>query len=171
VPVDLFSAPIVKSGSVTIKAEEHRLIVGTRNPHYEALAKAAKVACIALNELPKTPLFAAGFNIRFKGGNCTDLAKITECPFDEGLSESGYEILARGLARRIRPESKELSMGVINVSLNEEGDEASRIELNFHRDSKDVEDLRKWLSVSMDVIRGEADKFLTSIGVEATEEK
>ena len=66
---------------------------------------------------------------------------------------------------------------MINVSLNEEVDEvsrvdeASRIELNFHRDSKDAEDLEQWLSIPMADIRCEVETFLGSIDVETSEEK
>lgn len=172
VPMDLCGAPLVKAGGVTIKTEEHRLTVGTRASDYEALADAMRMARLAMEELPRTPLMAAGFNIRFRSSaTCETLINLTGSPIDESLSDAQYEIVSRGLTRRIRLRPEPLSKGVLNVSIADDDGEASRIELNFHRDSKDVGELSEWLTVDKSVLESQVDEFLTTIGLATVAEK
>lgn len=172
VPIDVFSAPVVKWDGLNVIAEEHRLTVGTREPNYEQLAKAMEAATIALEELPKTPLFAAGFNIRFKAtGVCEHLSETMQCPADETLSDAGYEILSKGLKRSIHTRSNVLSAGVVNLAIREGDDKLCAVDLNFHRDSKERADLQEWLSVSPENIESEVSAILAGIGVALSKEE
>ena len=172
VPIDVFSTPVVKWDGLSVMAEEHRLTISSREPSYEQLAKAMKAATIALEELPKTPLFAAGFNIRFKAsGVCEDLCDTIQCPADETLSDAGYEIVSKGLKRSIHATATALSAGVINLSITEDDDKLCAVDLNFHRDSKEKADLQEWLGVSPGSIESEVSAILAGIGVTPSKEE
>ncbi len=151
IPVNLLGPIQVKHDGVIVRVEAQRIVVATEKPSYKALNRAMATACNALKDLPETPVFAAGFNIRFEAraqGQPLELAEIAQTSLDTDLSDAGYEIISRGLTRRVRIKGGIFEEGVLNLLVVKEENSPVRIELNFHRDSNTVPDLIKWLEVS-----------------------
>ena len=88
------------------------------------------------------------------------------------MSDAGYEIISRGLTRKVRVKRDIFEEGVINLLVLKEENRSVRIELNFHRDSNAVADLIKWLEVSKeDLEKGVSEiiKNMSSLKLEEIE--
>ena len=170
IPVNLFEPAQIEHDGIVVRVEERRLIIATENPSYESLNNAMQTGCNALRDLPETPVFAAGFNIRFKiSDHALEFDQIAQSLLDTQLSDAGYEIISRGLIRRIRVKGSIFEKGVANVLVHKKEDSAVRIELNFHRDSNSVTDLTEWLNVSAANLQAEVKKILKSMSLNIEE--
>ena len=176
IPVNLLGPVQVKHDGVAVRVEAQRIIVAPERPSYDALKKAMATACNALKNLPETPVFAAGFNIRFEvraEGLPLPLDKIGETALDTELSDAGYEIVSRGLTRRIRLKGSTFEEGVVNLLVLKDETKPVRIELNFHRDSNTVADLVRWLDIPEQDLKEGVSKILAnvpSLGLEEIED-
>lgn len=163
IPVDLVDSPLVKHDGITVKVEDRQLIVGTEDPGYVALEKAMKIGQTALTGLPETPVLAAGFNIRYKTADLgVGLDELTRSDLDDRLSDAGYQIVYRGLIRRLHVKKGALEKGVVTLSTHKD-DGRARIELNFHRDSKNVQELVEWLRIQVSDVKDAVDQILLTL--------
>lgn len=166
IPVNLFGPFQVKHDGIIVRVEAQRIVIDTENPSYKALNRAMLTACNALKDLPETPVFAAGFNIRYKvhaQDQPLELDNITQTSLDTDLSDAGYEIISRGLTRRIRIKGDIFQKGVLNLLVLKEENSTVRIELNFHRDSNTVADLIEWLEVSEEDLEQRISEILKNV--------
>jgi len=163
IPVNVFGPVQVKHDGIIVIVEAQRIVVATENPSYKALKRAMETACNALEDLPETPVFAAGFNVRFKiyeQEQPLELEEITQASLDTDLSDAGYEIISKGLTRRVRTKENIFKEGVLNLLILKEENNTFRIELNFHRDSNTVADLIKWLKISEEDLKKSVNEIL-----------
>ena len=65
VAVDALVPPQVKYGGTVVVAGEDRLIAQPETPDFSALAGAMTIARRAMEELPETPVIAAGVNVKY----------------------------------------------------------------------------------------------------------
>jgi hypothetical protein len=166
IPVNLFGPVQVKHDGVMVRVEAQRIVIATEKASYKALNRAMATACNALRDLPETPVFAAGFNIRFKvdaQGEPSELDEIVQTSLDTDLSDAGYEIISRGLTRRVRIEGGIFEKGVLNLLVLKEENKPIRIEMNFHRDSNSVPELIKWLEVSEEDLKKGVSEILKKV--------
>src|SRR4051812_42213395 len=67
VPMDAIWPYRVSYGDLVIMVSEQQLIVEAAENSFPSLQRAMRVVYRAMQNLPETPVFAAGFNIRCKG--------------------------------------------------------------------------------------------------------
>lgn len=160
VPVNSLEPSQVKHNEIFVRVEKRQLIIGTDKPSYEELIKVMKTGCNALQDLPETPVFAAGFNVRFKIDDYPEFEEITQSSIDTQISDAGYEIVSRGLTRKIRRQG-----GILNLRVRKDEKDEIITELNFHRDSNNITDLINWLSISEIELRNEVTQILGTVSL------
>lgn len=116
------------------------------------LARAAEICQRAIDELPSTPMTAAGVNIRYEFEEFADdlLARV-RAPLDDALANAECQIRASSIRRTV-----EIEQGVVNMTVTHSPDGNGTLEFNFHRDSQDPEELKAWL--------GETEGFVARAG-------
>jgi len=170
IPVNLFGPPQIKYDGIVVRVEDQRLVIGTEKPSYESLSRAMQTGCNALKDLPKTPVIAVGFNVRFKVSDPpSKFDKIAQTSLDTDLSDAEYEIVSIGLTRKVRIKGGIFEEGVLNLLVHKEENSPIRIELNFHRDSNSVTDLTKWLDISKADLEKEVGQILNNISLNPEE--
>ncbi len=166
VPVNVLEPAKVKHEGIVVTVEERRLVISTVKPSYKAIQRAMQTGCNALKDLPETPVFATGFNIRFK---ITDypaqLDEMTDSWLDTNLSDAGYEIVSRGVKRQIRVKGGILAKGIVNLLASKREDKPLKIDFNFHRDSNNVAELIEWLDVSEANLNSEVSQVLKNLSL------
>lgn len=157
VPLDSIAPYRVRHNGIVVMAASDRLLVEPRRNNYADLCEAMRIAQTALNDLPQTPFFAAGFNIVFQSESpCEALKELAKHDWDEQLSDKGgYEIVGRQLGRSLARQG-----GTINASVTQEQDLSFKVNLNFDRKSQKVDELTAWLDVSPEGLKAEVHKLL-----------
>lgn len=163
VPMDGIERPRVIVDDIMVIAESSHLIVRPMQPTYASLEIARSVAARAIDNLPETPLHAAGFNLRWKSQPLAPTAfALFETPADDRLASDCHEIVRRGFNRQIRRGN-----GVINLSVEYDTDGEVRTMLNFHLDSRDRDQLTEWLRTDAEELR---ETCVSLVGALALEE-
>ena len=157
VPLDVVAPYQVKHQGLVVLAASDRLIVHPEEKTYHGLKSAMEVGHVAVDALPETPLAAVGININYA---CEEslhaLRDITfHVPWDDRLSDAGYEVHARELSRSIVWRE-----GTINFSVSEVDGSRYDLRFNFDRKSTSVEEHKAWLQTSTDDMEKEVSKIL-----------
>lgn len=153
VPLDTFGPFRVKHGDLSVTADSNRLVIAPAKNSDENMAKALKLALVALTSLPETPVSAAGFNFKYKSKQLVEsLARIVEHDADQFFADRQYSVLSRAIGRTIK-----WRQGEIRLSVIQESDFSCTILINFHMASSSASVLHDWLSVSIDDARQEID--------------
>lgn len=157
VALDMLAPHKVKYDHVTVVAASDRLVVQPDQCDFQSLQKAKEIADRALDKLPETPVIAAGINIKYTCEEPSDtLQQVTRHELlDTSLSDKKYEIIGRSLSRSLK-----WGEGQINLTISEDADGKSEFNLNFHRTSSSVSDLRSWLSTSVTDIESQVRQVL-----------
>ncbi len=169
VAIDMPAPHKVNHSGVTVVAANNQLVVQPDRCDFQSLQKAMEIACRALEELPETPVVAAGINVKYTCEEPLDaLQQVTRHDWlDARLSDKKYEITGRSLSRSLK-----LGDGQINLGITEDADGKYELYLNFHRASNSVSELRSWLNVPVADIEHHARQVLlecTQINVEGIE--
>jgi hypothetical protein len=159
VPLNFLAPFRVRYGDIAVLVSSSMLEVAPDSCSYELLDKARECARYAIEELPRTPITAAGFNFRYR---CTELSldfiEISECKIDKIFSDGGFEIIGRQIRRSLK-----CGDGVINVEFRFDQPESAILGLNFHIGSSDENVLKGWLTVPMSEIRSKVEKIIKSL--------
>lgn len=162
VPLNVPTPPRVKKDGIAVSVGPG-LEVSTESCDYPMLERACVCACRALAELPRTPVSAAGFNLRYRSDEAPrELLDAMACGIDNAISDAELQIVRRDVTRRL-----EWRAGVINVEIEIDESGATTISLNFHKGSEIGSELKSWLETPMDDVRARAETLLTALpGVE-----
>lgn len=159
VPINVRGPWRVTHDGVSIEINPNGLVASVNPCKYETLDKARVFAKHAVTELSRTPLVAAGFNVRYRVTETPpELAEAFECGFDKSLSNRGIEIGARGI-RRTLP----WGAGVVNTELRMEPNKATIIEYNFHKGSSNHAELKSWLEIPIDGVEEMVKKLFGAL--------
>ncbi|MBE7501909.1 MAG: hypothetical protein HS113_16750 [Verrucomicrobiales bacterium] len=159
VPINVRAPWRIKHQNVAVMASTGRIEFSCDSPTYATLDVARGFARTSLTELPRTPVSAAGFNLRFQSGQTPpELAEAISGGVDEALADAAYRIAGRATRR-----SLEFQDGLINCEIAMDGDETARITLNFHRGSIDPEELKRWLSIPIAEVEGHSARILSTL--------
>lgn len=157
VAIDAIAPPQVKYEGTIVIVGGDRLISHPETSDFHGLERSMEVARRAMENLPETPVTAAGMNVKY---SCKDsleaLQSITRHSWwDDRLSDFKYEILGRTLSRALKWRE-----GQINFSVSEESDTTFQIQFNFHRGSTSVTDLVRWLTTPVVDLENEVNRIL-----------
>jgi hypothetical protein len=153
----------VTSGDITVVPSEGALVVTPLHPTKEALAHAAEVATRALQDLPETPVFAAGVNIRYAYDDMpTPLIGLSAAPLDDCLSGLDFRVPKRAIRRSIL-----WAPGELNLDVSEEDNASGTVTFNYHLAGTTPAALTAWISRSAEMFIN-AQKILAAITSEAT---
>lgn len=157
VPLDGLAPYRVKYEKLTIVASAVRLSIETDTPTFELLERAKLTAVRAIEDLPQTPLTAAGFNIRVRIADPpSSLVTAIAAPLDTSISDAGLIIETRTIERSLKYED-----GLLNLSVSHGTD--FKVQFNFHRQSSKKEDLVAWLRRPIDEVREIVEKVCETV--------
>jgi len=156
VSIDDVAPPRVKHGGITVSASFAQLNVAIDRCSFAELDRARATASAAIEQLPRTPVTACGFNLRFKADALpAPLAQRFSQDLDQRFSDLEYQILGRQLHRRLAFQN-----GRLLVMVTAEPDESAEVLFNFEMLSKDQSILREWLAVPIDTIKEAISRIL-----------
>ena len=149
-----------------IKHEDVAVVVGAGSLEvvadscaYEALDKARTHAIRAIDELPRTPLSAAGFNIRYRAEeSSTELAEILASPVDNLIADVDLDILGRAQHRSVAYKD-----GIVNIDMRVDRDGGAIVQFNFHLASDCADKLKEWLRVPVEDVRKTVQSILDQL--------
>lgn len=125
-------------GGLTVTVDDNRLSVESSETTFTGLRRACDLIVKALEDLPKTPLLAAGFNV-FMEIDPTDGERVLHGPMDDKLLAAGYETKSK-LSERV------LVWGVGTITFRVLKNEIGfTSHINFERRSREVVDLVQWM--------------------------
>lgn len=143
VPMDGLAPHRVRHKRLVVVAEQNRLAITPEVPSLEELQRARQIAVRAMENLPETPVTAAGYNIRLRFNEPpSQLLEVTSSKMDGILSDANLTINGVSVRRSIIH-----GEGLINLEIRQEDDADLTIEFNFHRQSMDMEELVAWLNM------------------------
>jgi hypothetical protein len=141
VPLDEYRPYQVKHAGIIVVAASQNLLVKPVARDFGELARAAEIAARAVNELPRTPLVAAGINCAFKSDAAIErLTEVTTHRADNALADADFRISSRGIRRTLK-----WNEGAINLTVDDDEDEGWSIQFNFHLADKGEKRLSDWL--------------------------
>jgi hypothetical protein len=156
VPLDGVAPYQVRHENQTVIAADDRLTVQPLRSDYDGIVGAMAVVRRALADLPRTPVVAAGFNLRYRSEEPIEtLQRLADHPWDDELSDEHYEIVERVTTRAVRWKN-----GTIRASVTQAEDLSSTVLLNFELRSEDVAALQGWIDVSAEDVRRETERIL-----------
>ena len=166
VPLDGLAPYRVKHGPVVITAQSAKLNIFTESPSYENLQIALQIASTALNDLPETPVQAAGFNICYRIENIPEvILGYIKSEMDEALSDEGYQISTRVLRRSIQ-----WHQGHINIEVSCDEQSLGIVSLNFEMESGNTKDLITWVNTPIEQIKKTATDIFEKVLMLAIQE-
>ncbi|MGB5158409.1 hypothetical protein [Desulfobacterium sp. N47] len=167
VPLDAMSPVKVKIEGLIISANFERLVIECENNNWESLNKSREYCRKAIESLPKTPLSAAGFNIRYEIEEPKpEFLKLLEPQIDDKISDNSLIILEREIRR-----SLSWKEGNINLHIVTQEPDRCIILLNFDRKSADNSILTDWLSISIEDVLAITKKIMSSVLKICTEDE
>jgi hypothetical protein len=162
VPMDAIGPFRVSHRGLTVMVTNAQLVVEARDNSFQSLGLAMEVANRAMEDLPHTPVGAAGLNIRTQGTGTDQhlrtLIAATQLVWDQQFEKLGYPIVRRDVTW-----VAEWNAGKISVNLTrEDHDQILRVNLNFERVGTH-EELMGWLTQPIEEIRGQVRRILTDV--------
>lgn len=156
VPLDVVAPYHVQHENITVIPGSDRLIVVPVHDTFENLIEAIKITRKALNDLPQTPVFAAGMNLSYKSDSEIEtLQQATANPWDDRLSDKNFVIASRSIARSLKWRE-----GTINVTVTEAPGAASEVTFNFDYKSQSPETMRTWLDLKAEDVKSQVERIL-----------
>jgi len=148
VPLDVLGPYQIKHEKLVLIPDDERLTIVALECDFETLEKALVISSAAVTGLPKTPLTAAGINVRYTvDADMGRLGKLVQDDSDNDLSDERFEILARSHRRTLK-----WNDGRLNIWIDQKEDYSFDLLFNFDLSSTDVNALSQWLSPSVQVI-------------------
>ena len=132
VPIDGIAPYRVKHDHLIVLADSTKITIGMEECCLTNLKKAMDIGVKALLNLPETPVYASGINVRFKSeGFPAELSQLLMTKLDNSISDAGYTIAIRKVSRSLILDSGHLNL---YIDVTQEG--TCELLLNFHRQSR-----------------------------------
>jgi hypothetical protein len=162
VPMDAIGPYRVRHRDIVVMVSSAQLIVESTENNFPSLQRAMRIAYRAMESLPETPVFAAGFNIRCQGtgddGRLAPLITATESNWDQAFVRSGYPILRRDVTW-----VADWQNGKISVNLTRDLNEhLLRVHLNFDRGGT-REEMMTWLARPIEEVKDQVRRIFTGV--------
>jgi len=149
VPLNAFGPFKVKIDDLLLSADFDRLIIDCEKSVWETIERSRQYCCKAIDVLPKTPLAAAGFNVRYELSEPEEqFIDILNLPLDEKLSDNNFKITGRETRRTFTWKN-----GSINLHIVKSETTQYDILINFNKNSNNNDELKAWLNTSIDDVK------------------
>ena len=149
VPLNATGPFKVRFDGLSVSAGFDRLIIDCEKSDWETLEKSREYCCKAIEALPKTPLTAAGFNIRYKLDDPTEsFIEILSIPLDFKLSDNKLEITRKETHRSFL-----WNNGAVNLNIVKAESGNYNIMMNFDKTSNNIEELKEWFKTPIDKVK------------------
>jgi len=159
VPLNAVGPFKVKIDGLLISVDSDRLIIDCEKSDWETIEKSRQYCCKAIDVLPRTPLIAAGFNIRYELSDPADhFIEILKLPLDASLSDNNLKITGRETRRTFR-----WTNGNINLHIVKAETEYYNILMNFNRNANDNNKLKEWLNTPIDDVKNITKTIICTI--------
>ena len=139
-----------------------QLIVEATENNFPSLQRAMRIAHRAMQSLPETPVFAAGFNIRCQGSGedelLATLIAATELRWDQQFLQAGYPISRRDITWVADWQGGKISVNLVR----DQNDRGLRLNLNFER-SGTRDELMAWVARPIEEVRAEVQRIFTDV--------
>ena len=156
VVLDDIQLPRVRHAGVMIAASSGQLVISPDRCTFNELGRARDFARDAIKELPKTPLIAAAYNIRYRADTMpASLAQRFSNDLDKRFSDSDFQIVGRQFHRLLS-----FRAGRLLVRVTQEPDSRVELLINFELLSKNDGSLCEWLEVPIAEIRTRIEQVL-----------
>lgn len=100
VPLNAIAPFRVKFDGVIVSADFDKLVVNCEKNDWDVLEKARQSALNAINGLPKTPLLAVGYNVRYQLENPNaEFIPLFATELDKKISDSDFQITGKTINR------------------------------------------------------------------------
>jgi hypothetical protein len=159
VPLDAMGPPKVRIDGYTVVANFEKLVIDSAQSDWEFLDKSRELCLKAIEELPKTPVSAAGYNIRYDIEDPSgEFLELVKPPLDNKITDNGFEILSKEIRKTLR-----WGDGAINIHITKRGAANFQLLLNFDRMSADNRVLKDWLAIPIEEVRNVTRKIISSV--------
>ncbi len=149
IPLDTIGPAKVKIDDFVVSVDFDRLVIDCEKSNWEHLEGSREYCIKAMNALPKTPVTAAGFNIRYELSEPFDqFMDLLEMPLDTNISDNAISIGQREIRR-----SLEWEKGTINLHVIKNREDDYMILLNFEMKSDERKQLTHWLKKTTGTIK------------------
>lgn len=158
VSIDAHLPHRVHHDDVWVVAASDRLIIEPDVHTYAELQKSKLYAARAVGDLSRTPMIAAGINVRREIEQPSDQLSELAADSDDGkLGGLGLNIVHRSLRRGV-----EWQGGVINITVDREQGGSFVVGLNFDRQSKNPVELKSFLETPIEQLQEIAESIATN---------
>ena len=163
VPLNVPTPPKVKHEGIAVSVGAGLLEVSAEPCDFDTLERTCACACRALQQLPRTPVSAAGFNVRYRCDEApVELLQAIACDIDDAISDAELRIVRRDVTRRLL-----WGDGVINTEIGVDESGLTSIALNFHKNSVEHSELKRWLETPIGGVKVRTETLLAALpGVE-----
>ena len=145
---------------IKVSAHPNRLMFELIKMNYDALKHAMDCAIEALTWLPETPVWAAGFNVNARTDKpSTEMVSYYAHKIDGMFADLGYEVTNYSLGR-----SLQYGDGMFNINIRGTSNNFEFL-CNFHRESRNNEDLIEWLRTPIEQIEEKVTQVLQKFGL------
>ena len=159
VVLDDVQLPRMKHAGITVAPSASQLVLSPERCAFDQLERAREIARKAIQELPRTPLIAAGFNLRYRAETMPPaLARRFSDELDRRFSDRDFEIVGRQFHRLLT-----FRAGRLLVQVTREPDGKAELLMNFEQRSKDATVLGEWLAVPAGEVRETAITVLSRV--------
>ncbi len=157
--LDDVQLPRVKHDRISIAPSSRQIVIAPESCTFGELERARRIAREAISDLPRTPLIAAGFNLRYRADATPEsLARRFSEDLDRRFTDRDFRILVRRFERVVT-----LGSGQMLVQVTRDPDDKAELLLNFERRSSDAQALAEWLSLPIAEVRQTAIRVLSEV--------
>jgi len=159
VVLDEVQLPRVKHNGITVAPSSIQLVVTPEKSTFAELERAINIAHKVIEDLPRTPLDAAGFNLRYRAGELPlTLARRFSDDLDRRFATIDRKIVGRQFQRLL-----EFDNGRMRVQVTSEPNEKAELLLNFELRSTEHTELQEWLKSSIRDVRNTATEVFEKV--------
>jgi hypothetical protein len=162
VPMDAIGPFRVSHGDLVIMVDSVQLIVEARENNFPSLQRALRIGHRAMQSLPETPVFAAGFNIRCQGSGedklLAPLIEATELRWDQQFLQAGYPISRRDITWVADWQDSKISVNLVR----DQHDCGLRLGLNFER-AGSRDEMMAWVARPIEEVRVQVRRIFTVV--------
>ncbi len=159
VPLNVRGPWRVRHGDVAVVVSNFNLDVSIDKYDFDTLELSRTYAIAALETLSRTPVSAAGYNLRFQSTEMpAELGAAVQCGLDSVFSDYGLQIENQSVRRSMPFEGGFLNVEVI---ISQGGD--CSCSFNFHKSSVDADDLKAWLRIPMQQVGQIVDDIIRKL--------